>query len=231
MATAVAAWWQQLGGSAAAVVAAAAWRQWWQLGRGGQLGSGSGDGGGKINNNQLKAAAATVTETTTMTAMTTKMKMKATASLMAARHWRWKQAGGGESAAEAGSMINIFQTGIVCCLIECFNLKEPIIGYPPHTGLMCLSVLYRCVSVAANIVIDTTAPQTQTQCHRHSSSPCAASEMVTLCYLLFELYPNTKFNISNKVFRFGIKCLIVHTSELSIMKTNILGISTNYIHT
>jgi hypothetical protein len=61
-----------------------------------------------------------------MTAMTTTMKTKATALLMAARRRRWQRAGGGESAAEAGSVINIFQTGIVCCLIECFNLEEPI---------------------------------------------------------------------------------------------------------
>ncbi len=88
-------------------------------------------------------------EMVTMTAMTTTMKTKAMALLMAARRWRWQQAGGGKSAAEAGSMINVFQTGIVCCIIECFNLEEPIsIGYPAHTGFMCLSVLYGCVRVA-----------------------------------------------------------------------------------
>jgi hypothetical protein len=48
------------------------------------------------------------------------------ASLTAAWRRRWQRAGGGESAAEVGSAINIFQTGIVCCLIECFNLEEPI---------------------------------------------------------------------------------------------------------
>ncbi len=62
-----------------------------------------------------------MTETATMTATTTIMKTKATASLTAARRSQWQRAGGGESAAEAGSAINIFQTGIVCCLIECFN--------------------------------------------------------------------------------------------------------------
>ena len=111
----------------------------------------------------VKAAAATVTETATMTATTTIMKTKATASLTAARRRRWQRAGGGESAAEAGSTINIFQTGIVCCLIECFILEEPIsIVYPAHTELMCLSVLYGCVSVALILLIDTTAPQMQT---------------------------------------------------------------------
>ena len=69
--------------------------------------------GEKTNNNQLKAVAATVTETATMTAMTRTMIKKATALLMAARRWRWQRAGGGKSAAEAGSLINIFQTGIV----------------------------------------------------------------------------------------------------------------------
>jgi hypothetical protein len=64
---------------------------------------------------------ATVTEIATMTATTTTMKVKATASLTAARCWQRQRAGGGESAAEAGSAINIFQTGIVCCLIECFH--------------------------------------------------------------------------------------------------------------
>ncbi len=126
MATAVAAWQQHLGGSTAAVVATAARWQRRQLGHGRQLGSSSGNGGGKKNNNQLKAAAATVTEMATMTATPTTMKTKATASLMAARRRRWQQAGDGESAAEVGSVINIFQTGIVCCLIECFNLEEPI---------------------------------------------------------------------------------------------------------
>jgi hypothetical protein len=82
---------------------------------------GNSDGGGKKNNNQLKAVAAPVMETATMTATKRTMKKKATASLTAARHRGWQRAGGGESATEAGSAINIFQTRIVCCLIECFN--------------------------------------------------------------------------------------------------------------
>ncbi len=65
-------------------------------------------------------------DTAVMTATTRMMKMKALASLTAAWRRRWQRAGGGESAAEVGSAINIFQTGIVCCLIECFNLEEPI---------------------------------------------------------------------------------------------------------
>jgi hypothetical protein len=82
---------------------------------------GNSDCGGKKNTNQLKAAAATMTETAKMTATTMMMKMKATAPLTAAQRWRWQRAGGGESAAEVGSAINIFQTRIVCCLIECFH--------------------------------------------------------------------------------------------------------------
>ncbi len=62
-----------------------------------------------------------MTETATMTAKKTKMKTKATALLTAARRWWWQRAGGGESATEASSAINIFQTGIVCYLIECFH--------------------------------------------------------------------------------------------------------------
>ncbi len=44
-----------------------------------------------------------MTETATMTATSTTMKMKATASSTAARRWQWQRAGGGKSAAEAGS--------------------------------------------------------------------------------------------------------------------------------
>jgi hypothetical protein len=147
--TVVAAWGQQLGSSAAAAVAAAGWRQRQQICHSGKVGSGNDDGGGKKNNNQLKAAVATVTETMTMTAMTMTMKTKATVSLMAVRRWRWKRVGGGKSVAEAGSAINIFQTGIVCYLLECFTLEEPISsGYPAHTGLMCLSILIGCICVA-----------------------------------------------------------------------------------
>ncbi len=62
-----------------------------------------------------------MTETAMMTATTTTMKTKAMASLTAARRWQWQQAGGRKRAAEAGSAINIFQTGIVCCLFECFH--------------------------------------------------------------------------------------------------------------
>ena len=62
-----------------------------------------------------------MTEMASMTVMTTTMKTKAMVSLTTARHRRWQQAGGGKSTAEVGSAINIFQTGIVCCLIECFN--------------------------------------------------------------------------------------------------------------
>jgi hypothetical protein len=38
-----------------------------------------------------------------MSATTTMIKTKAAASLMAARRWQWQRAGGGKSAAEAGS--------------------------------------------------------------------------------------------------------------------------------
>ncbi len=86
----------------------------------GSLAAGAAMAEAKKNHNQLKAVAATVAETATMTATTTTMKMKAMALLTAARR------AGGKSMAEAGSAINIFQTGIVCCLIECFNLEEPI---------------------------------------------------------------------------------------------------------
>ncbi len=43
------------------------------------------------------------------------------------------------------------------------DLEEPIsIGYPAHTGLMCLSVCpVQLRSCSTNIVIDVTAPQTQ----------------------------------------------------------------------
>ncbi len=102
-------------------------------------------GEAKKNNNQLKVAAATVMETAKMTAMTTTMKAKATVPLMAVRHWGWQRAGGGKSAAEAGSAINIFQTGIVCCLIECFNLEEPIRLPSPHQ--INVSVQYGCICV------------------------------------------------------------------------------------
>jgi hypothetical protein len=92
--------------------------------------------GQKKNNNQIKAAAATVTETATMTATTTTMKTKARASLMAARRWWWQRAGSGESAAEAGSAINIFQTGTHQG-VECFigQLDKLLTHYGSSSGL------------------------------------------------------------------------------------------------